>query len=335
MEMNKEKEIKQAGLSGWALVGSALLVGGLGALIAFDLCQTPEVYMAIVIVLAIAVLMVLLLIMASSFARLNLANAQRAMGLPEGSIRAIIAISLIMVFISFGIYLFNEVADPGETITLMGLTEAQRNEIPTENILSDVEHTTYDVKIRSDPPKGKVTKTVTGLTEAQLFQFPEGLIADKRVPHTTYDVKIRGFGAISDEASRIAQQLITTIGTLVVTIVGFYFGTRAVAAARGVAVPSMPAIRSIKPNEGKQEDELSIEILGRNFLSPKIVKLVQGSSEMLCEGILSSATKISCKLKIGKADPIGKWDMVEVNEDGGEDRIAEAFEVKKKVQAPE
>lgn len=375
--MNKGKEIKQAGLSGWGfVVVTAVLVVGLGALIAFGLHQTPktpEVFVVIVIVFGIAVLMLLLLIMASSFARLNLADAQRALGLPEGSIRAIIAISLIMVFISFGIYLFDAVAKP-KVIVRTGLTSTQLDEIPAETIVDKEEHKIFDVKIIVDK-LGKETITVQGLTSAQLdkikHQIPEENI--KRREDGTFDVNIVNFmegkldkkpfymtglssaqlaeieniipkenikkekeyrrfdvkicKGVSEAASRIAQQLITTVGTLVVAIAGFYFGTRAVAAARGVAVPALPIIRRMEPDNNKDKgDPVEVNIYGKNFSSPRVVKLLKDSGEIPGEEITWSATKINCRFNL-KGHSTGQYELVVVNEDGGEDRLPEAFEV--------
>jgi hypothetical protein len=64
---------------------------------------------------------------------------------------------------------------------------------------------------------------------------------------------------------------------------------------------------------------------------PKMVKLVYGTKkEILCESILSSATKITGKIKIGKDDPDdADWALVVVNEDGGECRRENAFKVEK------
>ena len=68
--------------------------------------------------------MILLYYVAAGFAELNLANPNRALGLPEGSVRALIALFLIMIFIIVSVYLFRIVS--GQTgIVLRDLTTEQ------------------------------------------------------------------------------------------------------------------------------------------------------------------------------------------------------------------
>src|SRR5205807_3929303 len=47
---------------------------------------------------------------AAGFSAMKLTDPKQALGLPEGSIRAMIALVLIMIFIIFGIYLFRNVS---------------------------------------------------------------------------------------------------------------------------------------------------------------------------------------------------------------------------------
>ena len=47
---------------------------------------------------------------------MGLTDKDEALGLPEGSIRAMIALVLILVFILFGIYLFNKVGFGSEVL---------------------------------------------------------------------------------------------------------------------------------------------------------------------------------------------------------------------------
>ena len=57
----------------------------------------PELITGLVIILALGALLLLLFIMAVGFKSLDIADKTQAMGLPEGSIRAIIALLLIVV----------------------------------------------------------------------------------------------------------------------------------------------------------------------------------------------------------------------------------------------
>ncbi len=48
---------------------------------------------------------------------------------------------------------------------------------------------------------------------------------------------------------------------------------------------------------------------------------------MICTDIMSTNTQIQCKITIAANQEPGKWDLVVVNEDGGQDRLEGAFEV--------
>lgn len=90
-----------------------------------------------------------------------------------------------------------------------------------------------------------------------------------------------------------------------------------------------PSVHSIEPNEGKQ-GEVPVKISGKNFESPKVVKLVRGSEEMVGTDIdreRTTATEIHCKIQIDK-QPDGKWSLVVVNADGGQAWLDDAFTVK-------
>src|SRR5439155_25746707 len=82
------------GKIGWfhvitSVLGAALIGGGV-YLIAFQFPQSPEISIGVVIVVAVSALLLLLFWVALGFATLELADNTQALGLPEGSIRALI-----------------------------------------------------------------------------------------------------------------------------------------------------------------------------------------------------------------------------------------------------
>jgi hypothetical protein len=232
--------------------------------------------------------MVSVFLLVIGFARLNLTNQQQSLGLPSGSVRALIALSLIVVFAIYGLYLFGTFSS--SIVTLEGLEQKQVNEISPDKIIS---------------------KTTNG--------------------NGTFNVTIRV--DISRESAQLAQQLITIVGTLIGAVAGFYFGTRSLATAGHVATPTQPEIHMITPSKVKPGGELEAgfqaEILGRDFHTPRVVKLIQPSKgkEIVATDILSSATKITCAFKIAPEDQLGKWNLIVVNEDGEKAELTEAFTV--------
>lgn len=148
-----------------------------------------EIIMGIVVVTAIAAMLTLLYILAVGFKFMKLADPKQALGLPEGSIRAMIALILIMVFVIFGIYLYRN--------TGFGFSIPLQQGI-TADSLSKINLGKY--------------KELPGTLDIQL---------DKKT--NTYTVLIAN--QTTADGNKLAQQLITTVGTLVAAISSFYFGS--------------------------------------------------------------------------------------------------------------
>jgi hypothetical protein len=271
------------------LVVPILIIGVLGFLLkSFD--QSVEVQVGFLIVIAIIALITLLFIVAAAFSKLNLTDPKQALGLPEGSIRAMIALMLIMVFIIFGIFIFRFTARGNEAGPAR-MTIAQLNG----------------------------TKNVSAIAPA--------LDEHKNVIQGEYDVWVNS--ELPPDTMRLATQLLTTVGTLVVAVAGFYFGSSAVssavAAVREVGVS--PTISSVNPTEGKQSTEVPITITGRNFQMPRSVRLTRGSDEMFATDVMASGGRITAKVKLDKAAGGDSWDVVVQNEGGADARLEKSFKI--------
>lgn len=158
---------------------------------------SPEASLSLIFVSAAVVLILVVSTLAIVLRRLGLADRNEAMGLPSGTIRAIIALLLVMLFFIAAIFLFNSSlnqTDPRQTRPLEGITAERFATIPTE-------------QIQSSQPRQVGNATVYDVV---LFQ-----------PHA-------GTAASED----IAKQLITTVGTLVTAVAAFYFGASSVMGAR-------------------------------------------------------------------------------------------------------
>jgi hypothetical protein len=136
---------------------------------------------------AVVFLMTTLFILASGFKELQLTDPTQALGLPTRSVRAMIAPILILVFIMFGTYLYTQELTWYDKI---GPIETTRDAwIDTENVI-----------------------------EAQRVVLSDGTLSTTR-----YNVWFSN--PDPRDSSRIAQQLITTVGSLVGAVTGFYFGS--------------------------------------------------------------------------------------------------------------
>lgn len=293
------KNIKWSIVS-WLIVLAilAVAISGLAGFILHTipkhLQSEPEIALTILLFSGVVTFVAVLTITVSVLTALGLSNPRRAFGMPEGTIRAVIALSLILIFSIMSVFLYQTLRSPETTQTI--LTKAQFGEIPAKEIIfsrpADDQSEFFEVRRRLDP---------------------------------------------TESSDDFAKQLLTTISTLVVAVAGFYFGTRAVSVARGAEAPVQPVIRKLTPPEGKQGEEFPMaEILGKNFASPKTVKLVlesNESNEMTFGSVLSSATRIQGSLNIPAAQEKGTYALIVVNTDGGEDRLANAFTVTQKDQA--
>jgi hypothetical protein len=257
----------------------------LAALLAIKIfTPTPEIQLGFLVVIAIIALITLLFLVAAGFAQLQLTDPKQPLGLPEGSIRAMIALILIMVFIIFGIHLFR--------VTGVGLES------------------------------GPVEMTYTELAAQSNISFIE------KVSDGKFKVWLKA--DLSDDGVRLAQQLLTTVGTLVVAVAGFYFGSSAVSSA-AAAVRGLPAARpmigGITPAEGRQNQDVPLTITGQNFQIPRAVRLVRGAEEIAATDVMASATRITGILRLAMAPGGDNWDVVIQNEDGTETRLERAFRI--------
>ncbi|GAF90533.1 unnamed protein product, partial [marine sediment metagenome] len=132
-------------------------------------------------------LLIILTLIAIAFAALGLTEKGQALSLPRGSIRAIIALSLIIIYMITGIFLYKEIS------------------------------------IVTDPP-------------------------------------------LSTEAIRFAQQILTTMSTLVVAVSGFYFGSKSVSVDKPAVEPFnirviSPSKPAFLPNIPGEEMPIKIEVI--------------------------------------------------------------------------
>lgn len=276
------------------LVGAGLLIYSAYSNASFARTLQPEILMSIVIVLAIVIMMALLFAIAAGFSSLRLANPNHPLGLPEGSIRAMIALILILVFIIFGVYLFRSVG--------VGDWEGPTRLQAFADVVQLGESTDIRRVVYVTDPRGNY-----------------------------YEVWMRT--PIGEDGARLAQQLITTVGTLVVAVAGFYFGSSTlrsgVETGRGQADTLGPVILSFAPNEGKKGDQIDLTIKGRNLRTCQSVILVRGEEEMPnVADVVSSDSEVTAQIRLTGTPGGEKWDIVVENENGRQDMLPKVFELK-------
>jgi hypothetical protein len=152
----------------------------------------PEVALTLWLVIGSAVLLLMIMAVAllSNYVIKNRA-IPTALGLPEGSVSAIIALMLLLIFAISSVFLFNQIrAGEGDGFISSGLTIEGLRSLPQERIL-----------------------------EASV-ENPSETNAALR----TYRVRL---AAAHTDSIEFAKASALTIGTLLTAVAGFYFGQRA------------------------------------------------------------------------------------------------------------
>ena len=236
----------------------------------------------------------MLFVVASGFSRLQLSDARQPLGLPEGSIRALIALFLILIFIIFGTYLFRVVGE-GHS----GPIESGPIEMTREESLARADDVT------------RVEKLDNGNYNVWLARSAR--------PR-----------AVSEDGIRLSQQLLTTVGTLVVAVAGFYFGSTAVSSAAAAVhgeARAEPVITTVTPATGPTGGSVSLEIQGRDFRMPRALRLVRGNEQIPATDVLASGTRIMGTVVLDQPSGGENWDVVVEYKDGTEVRLAKVFAI--------
>ena len=297
MTIEKPKPVSQGQfLFGLAIMTTAIAVG-LGYVLAFgggvfQQEEQPELNILVMMVLAILITMGLLYAIAIGFHHIGLTDKKAALGLPQGSIRALIALFLIVIFVLFGVHLFRIVANttPGQ-----GPDDAEMSIEAFEGLVA-----------RSD---------VT-------------ILSSERTEEGTAVVSYRVRPEVGEDTRNFAQQILTTVGTLVVAVSGFYFGSRAAESftngSRGE-----PEITGLHPADhpASAGQEVPLSIIGRNLKVPRAVRLTRGPDEVIEADIVAYSSEwIKCTMKV-VGDSDGLWSVVIDNQDGTETRLNDAFQI--------
>jgi hypothetical protein len=158
-----------------------------------------------VVLVGLALVVMLMSVLVIVYSVIGVADATQALALPEGSVRALIAFSLVLIFVCLGAFLYNSVNEsalsPGGKAN--GVTEVQLADLKTQFVV------TYEP---ARNPNGSVQTETDG--KNQLY-------------NATYFIKP------NKDAEDFAKQIFTTLATVFVSVISFYFGSSTTTAAVG------------------------------------------------------------------------------------------------------
>jgi hypothetical protein len=284
----------------WA--GAIALLGGavglvIGIYFLFDAQKDDATRLPVLAIGGVIALLVVIALVAGAYTLFNLANPAEALGLPEGSVRAIIALSLIVLFAILTIYLYSDVSNP-EVCTLAGMSQAELGEF-----------------LKSTHGQ-KVIATVN--TAAQ----------GSAPIYTVY------YQNVSVAGGDFAKQLLVMIGTLMTSVTSFYFAAKP-ASAVGGGTAELPAPASspapeptgVSPQEGDRGSPLSLEIAGNHLGDVTSVKLALDDEELAGSGVVASATRVKCVFKLPSGMTAGAWALKVTDKSGRSAELADAITI--------
>jgi hypothetical protein len=239
----------------------------------------PEIALPLLATIGILILLAALSLIAVAFQSIGLSNNCQPLGLPEGSVRSLIAIGLLLLFAIVALFLYSDMAGTAPHNVTLSKADA-------------------DLYIKTPPPGTSVLTTV---------------------PNKDGSVTIHAIAGPTSASQDLAKQIVTLLGTLLASVVAFYFGSSTAISAAGQADRSNvgpPAIVAIKPptfDTGSGPKDVTIA--GHNLDLVQTVKATSGSSSVAATNVKSNATEIDCcfAFPMGTA---GTWDLVVTDKNG-------------------
>ena len=220
---------------------------------------------------------------------MGLASKSEALGLPDGSVRALLALSLLFLFAILTVFLFNAL--------WQGNLEHRMEGLPAE----------YSAQ----------TFAQQNPTAQHVLVFP----SNDRKSTIVYWESPRDQSGVD-----FAKTILTLLGTLITAVVSFYFGANSVASATSSMVmtlgappsaPARPAPTGAKPDKLNRDSDsansiLPITVIGERLNDIVLAKLVSRDGRNILEGDSpkSNATSVTFGVRISTDLTPGAWDIV-------------------------
>jgi hypothetical protein len=256
----------------------------------------PEMTLPLLIICGVMMLLVTLALTAFVFSSVDLVDKTQALGLPEGSVRSVIALSLVLLFAILAVYLYSSMAASGKIVPAQVASEDMRTQLK-QNLLPG--------------------------------QFVYEQASADGKGFTIF------YRQTANPASEdFAKLLLAMIGTLVTAVASFYFGSKTAMSAQSggagsSALGGTPVIRGVNPSKVVRGTLTKLEITGDGLDLIKEVKAVLKDRQVLATEVLSSASSLKCSLAMDLDAPTGAWDLIVSDGSGKEAKLAGALIVEK------
>ncbi len=239
-----------------------------------------DVKLPLLAITGVVLLLAVLALVSMSFGLFGLSDKTQALALPQGSIRAVIALSFVIQFAILSLFLYQGLASGGTARTVADLTDSDKADFLNNN------KTATDIVVR---------ETTNGKGKRYTITY--------RAPN--------------DPSSQdFAQQLLVMMGTLMTAMAGFYFGSRAASASQPTdAIMRPPMLRNVQPTSFSLAtgSVIELQILGDNLNSIKQVKIANQGNQVLATDVVSNDSLVKCKVAVSATTPTGRWDVIAID----------------------
>jgi len=273
-------------------IGGGLLIAGFlaGAMWIFHQGNIgPELKLPLVVIFGVVILLMVIGLLTFSFSQLSLASSGQALGLPDGSVRAIIALMLLVLFTIVGIFLYNSVAN-GPLQSVQKVSEAQLTEMRKQVVV--------------------------------VLTLPDGAGAS-----TVYFRPSSPAGEdIAKQLITLLGTLVTAVASFYFGSAAVSSAHEAILKASTVA--SVPIISGLTPASAKKgAPPTPLKIFGGNLGRVTNVSFVRNGKTLDTTLGVVSETEIACTVATKPDTEVGKYDLV--LSDGSKElaRKPQAFEI--------
>lgn len=201
-------------VSGTILLIAAIFIYRYG----FPNLDNDATRLSAIVLVGLALTVVFMAILAIIYSVMGVENKEQALGLPEGSVRALLAFSLVLIFVCLAAFLFSQINNKdcdncGKTLARVNETEL--SDLKNNFVVAAEQAKNQDGKLAYEQipdPNDKTGKTI---------------IDDLK--HPVYSVTY--YQKQSKDATDFAKQIFTTLATIFVSVVSFYFGSSVTSSA--------------------------------------------------------------------------------------------------------
>jgi|GEM_PF-2657289 len=236
------------------------------------LASEPLIGLPTVAIFGIVIMLGALALVATMYARLDLDCREEALALPPGSIRAVIAMALVVLFALMSVMLYNSLSTSGQTIE--HLSESAKKALVTE----PTNHVTAVIPVpcparsasaaasaggasAASQPASHASTPASGASAVVASSTGAVTAADEVCgPGAPFSYTVHLGNVAPSAAADFAKQLLTLIGTLMTSVVSFYFAARSADASMRTALKAVAPTTPATPNpRGAKDDDTDHE----------------------------------------------------------------------------